>query len=223
MIPIFLGVASLLGIGAYFLFSNFSTVKGKTILILGERGVGKTLLSNFLAKGEIPKEFEQTQTPQRFSGEMVKLKDLEFKLKEIIDVPGSESSIETWKKEYQSSDLIIYLFRLDLLNAPFNNGEETLKRMQKDARRLETWRERDSSNKESPRVTILVGTHLDKDVTYKKENYKDYEDSVSKKIREVKIRLKATDLIIGSMQNQETTQKLVGHMMHIANNKLEKN
>ncbi len=102
---------------------------GKSIAIIGARGVGKTHLCKFLLEGEIPEEYEQTTEPKKFSGRKFKLDELKLKIDDIIDVPGSKDYYKIWEQNCKCAKIFFYLVKSYEI---FDNNEATISRIKTD-------------------------------------------------------------------------------------------
>ena len=94
-----------------------TALKGKRLAVLGARNVGKTCLIKFLTTGSIPSEYRQTSKKEPTSARRFKLEDLDLKIKESFDIPGSKDAYIQWKELHDQADLIFYLLRADRLIA----------------------------------------------------------------------------------------------------------
>src|SRR4051812_38292644 len=56
-------------------------LKGKSLAVLGARGVGKTHLITFLTSGSIPAEYKQTVAPEKMTARRFHLKELDLRLR----------------------------------------------------------------------------------------------------------------------------------------------
>jgi GTPase SAR1 family protein len=131
-------------------------LKGKKLAVLGARTVGKTSLVTFLSSGSIPEKYRQTLAPEKASARRVQLKDLDLKVADTLDVPGSKDAYAEWKKLHDQSDVVLYLLRADRLIA----GDAAVEtRVRDDLRHIGGWLEA-----RSPRPPLfIVGTHCDLD------------------------------------------------------------
>tara|TARA_R110002020_G_scaffold37705_5_gene113692 strand:+ start:10936 stop:11616 length:681 start_codon:yes stop_codon:yes gene_type:complete len=151
-------------------------LKGKRITVLGERGVGKTTLVQFLTSGTLPTDVAQTLAPEKNPGRRFALKDLDLKVKDITDVSGSEDAYAEWKKQVLGADMILYLLRADLVN---QDDPAVTKRTLKDLKHLGDWLE---GTKRRPRL-FIIGTHCDLDEKFKRlspANKGDYLDEFTR-------------------------------------------
>lgn len=123
--------------------------KGKRIVILGERGVGKTVLRRFLSTGEFISEYRQTLVPETHPARSFNLEDLKLHVDAGLDVPGGEDQHKVWKDLFASAHYCFYMVRGDLLLA--GHGE-TKERFELDIDLLSAWKKQYSGIK----VALLV-------------------------------------------------------------------
>jgi hypothetical protein len=134
-------------------------LKGKRLAVLGARGVGKTHIIQFLHTGSIPAEYKQTVAPDPVSARRFQLKDLDLKIKAILDLSGDKAAYADWKEQAGQAHVIFYLLRADHLIAR-NAAVEA--RVSEDLRHIGEWlRARPSK----PRLYI-IGTHCDLDSNF---------------------------------------------------------
>jgi hypothetical protein len=142
--------------------------KGKSLLLMGPEGSGKTTLRSFLTDGTIPKEHFSTAGMQKgVPKEDVKLGDLKLKIEAIWDPAGDGDAIRTWHEKAQQVDVLIYLVNLAEATDP-----AYVKRVRRDTGQLHLWSLGDELKAGSR--TILVVTHLDRH-----EGFRGDVDSVS--------------------------------------------
>lgn len=213
------GVGVVIAIAIDELIKRFS---GKKIAIIGERCTGKTKMWDFLSSGTISSQYIQTQTPERVNIKAFPLKDLNLKLKEIqTDVPGGWDFLESWINLAKESDYVFYLFRLPCFYhskdcksiCPFKNlvhcgGKmDYLKKFELAINKI--------NNEKLADRTILVGTfsdYVDDYVKLEKEGkggnfYERFIRSIDN-YRMINI-LKEFKIVLGSLKDSESTQKLV--------------
>lgn len=148
-------------------------VKGKKIVVLGGRGVGKTTLLKYLINGEITGNYEQTigkhKIDKPFSleklGWIIKNKNIR-----ATDVGGSEDHYAEWKVLAKDTDFIIYLFNVkDWLNNPekfepkFYNEINVIKDIIAENKNIEV---------------MGVGTHIDLDENYSLSHFSQYRNKI---------------------------------------------
>ena len=130
-------------------------LKGKRLAVLGARAVGKTHLLQFLTTGSIPEGYKQNPS-QKTAPRRFQLKELDLKIKEGIDVPGSPDAYAEWKELHDQADIVFYLLRADHLIAGDDDVEH---RVRADLRHIGGWLE---ARKPRPRF-FIIGTHCDLD------------------------------------------------------------
>lgn len=120
--------------------------KGKKIVVLGTRGVGKTTLIEFLFNGHLPESYQQTVRPTNAKGRRFSLKDLQLDVdvKSTIDLPGSKDYYSDWKKAVLSSDVVIYLARTDEI---LSNDVKKNRLIINEIRHIRSWISESSQNK----------------------------------------------------------------------------
>lgn len=183
---------------------------GKQIAVLGARGAGKTHLIKFLTTGSIPAEYKQTLAPEKTIERRFQLKELDLRIKATLDVSGDKAAYDEWKELHDKADIVIYMFRADLLI----KGDPILEaRISDDMKHISDWLD---ARKDQPRF-FLIGTHCDLDPEYSKINKDrlgDYVDNFRKLPIVSKIiawagGTKDVKLILGSMSTIEETEVLV--------------
>ena len=183
----------------------------KKLAVLGERGVGKTVLIKFLTEGILQKDYIQTLDPEKTASNDFELKDLKLVIEESKDVPGSIENWGDWKDLTQQADIVLYLLRVDKLQAGDKHTEERIKR---DMGQIGKWL------KESPKELplFIIGTHCDlltPDLTRLPENkIGDYESELRRMsiLKEIARRgggLNKVRFIFGSLKSKDTTELLV--------------
>ena len=128
----------------------------KRFSILGERSTGKTKLFEFLTTGTLSKEYVQTLYPKETIENDLEIKDLELKIEESRDVPGSSHFRGAWKDITQEADIILYLLRVDKL---VKKDKATEERVESDMRQIGKW----LKDKDQEVPLFIVGTHCDLD------------------------------------------------------------
>lgn len=130
--------------------------KGKSLLLMGPEGSGKTTLCSLLTDGRIPKEYFATAGMQKgVPNEDIKLGDLNLKIDAIWDPAGDRDAIGIWHEKAPQVDVLIYL-----VNFAEASNPEYVARVRRDTRQLRDWRRRDELKDHSR--TIVVVTHLDR-------------------------------------------------------------
>ena len=193
-----------------------AALKSKRFAVLGERGVGKTALINFLTKGTLSKDYIQTLDPENTASNNFKLKDLKLRIKKSKDVPGDADFYPEWEDIVRNSDIVLYLLRSDKLMVGDQYTEE---RVKQDMGQIRKWLE--ENPKKFP--LFIIGTHCDRtdpDLTcLSKNEIGDYED----KLRGMPILQEIASLggggrkvrfIFGSLKSEETTKRLVYRIIY---------
>ncbi len=184
-------------------------IKGKRLAVLGERGVGKTVLMDFLIQGTLRKEYVQTLYPKKTIPNDLKLKDLKLRIKKSTDVPGSEDFHAQWEDLTRKSDIVLYLLRVDMME-----DEDTQERVKRDMGQIESWL------RESPKKfpLFIIGTHCDltdTDFTKLPKHQKgDYVDDLRRRpifrsIEQIAGGGGRVRFAFGSLRSQNTTEDLV--------------
>jgi hypothetical protein len=188
----------------------------KRVAVLGERGVGKSHLLQFLATGSIPASYKKTSKPEKVGSRRFALKDLNLKLRDTRDLPGDEDFRGEWKQAYDSADLVLYLVRADRLLA---GHEATEVRAREDLQQLEMWRK--EADGARPRL-FIIGTFCDEDPAFLKvddQNYAEYAD----RFRRLPIMTELVarggghaevKVVLGSMNNTQGTEALVYQLFY---------
>lgn len=199
-------------------------LKGKQLAVLGARGVGKTHLITFLTSGSIPSEYKQTVTPGKASSRRFQLKDLDLKIKDLLDVAGSKDAYGEWNKlvlgqsagpkgsppKAEPADVIFYLLRADRIIA----GDAVVEaRVRDDLRHIGSWLE----DLPSRPLFFIIGTHCDFDADFANlpaDKLGDYVDRFRK--LPIVAELVAwgggsqrVQVVLGSMKTLEATEALV--------------
>ncbi len=186
-------------------------LEGKKLAVFGERGVGKTVLINFLTKGKLSEEYTQTLDPEKTEANDFELEDLRLRIKESIDMPGDPDFYADWKKLSQDVDVVLYLLRADKLLVGDKRTEERVKR---DIGQIGKWLK--ESPKEFP--LFVIGTHCDlttPDLTRLPEDkIGDYGDKLRGMpiFREIALRSGGRSkvrFVFGSLKSKNTTECLV--------------
>lgn len=183
----------------------------KPLTILGERGVGKTHLAQYLEHGSVPTATQKTSTRQKSRKISVKIAQLSYTLRTIHDLPGDKDFYGQWEESYNASEYIFYLVRADKL---FAGDTATERRIRNDAEHMSTWRDALPNSK---KTLIVVGTFADKDPSFNgaaSYDYADYKDRFSKidVVREFISRnggLSEVRTVVGSMVDATSTKALV--------------
>lgn len=185
-------------------------LKGKRIAVLGARGVGKTHLVKFLSTGSIPAEYKQTVAPEKASSRRFKLKDLDLKIKESLDVSGGKAAYAEWKEQHDQADVVFYLLRADRLIAGDSNVET---RVRDDLKHIGDWLK---SRTTRPHF-FIIGTHCDFDSEFQNitaDKIGDYADKFRRLPIVVELVARAggaqqAKVVLGSMKAVQDTEALV--------------
>ncbi|GEM_PF-1967817 len=204
------------GIAAYRLCPKIARWwKEKRIAVIGARTTGKTHLATFLVKGDVPAEFIQDALPIWLKRPIFKLQDLQLRVADILDTPGSTNFYPTWEHNCSEADIILYLVRA---NEVFAGNQDTMNRIRQDVKRIQSWLERRNPKP----LFFVVGTFCDLDHRFKgltKENFGNYHDEfaqqdIIKEISQLASRENGrAAVILGSMKDIIGTQRLVGDLL----------
>lgn len=187
-----------------------SKLKGRRLAVLGARGVGKTQLIKFLTTGTIPTEYKQTVAPQKNAERRFKLKELNLKIQETLDISGDKAAYAEWKELHDKADLVLYLLRADRLIA---GDKEVETRVRDDLRHIGGWRE----SREPNSRLFIVGTHCDRDAEFVKlsaDKRGEFTDKFHKLpvVSELLARAGGAHnvkVVLGSMKTIQNTEELV--------------
>lgn len=186
-------------------------LRGKRLAVLGERGVGKTTLIQFLTTGTIPEEYEQTTNPEQTDARRFKLKNLSLNIKKSLDVSGDKTEYDKWKLVIEDSDIVLYLLRVDKL---MKGDKHTKGRIQEDMNQISRWLEK--NKKKFP--LFIIGTHCDRtdpDFTkLPKDEIGDYVDRVRrmpsfKHIERIGRKTNNVSVVLGSLKTIRDTERLI--------------
>jgi hypothetical protein len=207
--------------------------KGKKIVVLGEKEVGKTHLIQFLCTGSIPSEYNTTGDPQKYDQRRFFLKNLELDIHEIVDFSGDQMWYQVWEKYFNGAEVILYLFRADRLfsnNSISTSGqkenekiEKTYQRIEQDIYQFMKWEKENGKEryknflflkKKSVAHIIAIGTHCDliEGFSAKNPNEKNlfYNELVkTKSFLPLRNYFSYTKILLGSMEGSTTTEDLV--------------
>ena len=183
---------------------------GKDVAVLGAPGVGKSHFIKFLTSGSIPTEYKQTVAPEKAAGRRLQLRDLDLKIKNMLDVGGGIEARGQWLKQVARADIVFYLLRADLIISQDAAVEE---RVLSDARHIKDWLK---GRKPRPALCI-VGTHCDHNSSFRGQFDNCHGDYVRRfRKRKVVHRLlmecggvSQVLLVIGSMKTVQSTEELV--------------
>ncbi len=189
---------------------------GKKIAVLGARGVGKTHLIEFMTTGSIPVTYHQTVAPRKTPSRRFQLKDLDIKIKPIVDIGGAVEARGSWQQQVNDADIIFHLFRADQFMPGVQENKKEISRVLDDAQHIHDW----IKEKKKSRTVFLIGTHCDQDPAFRgatHERYGDYVDKFRKlqAIRDLVLHHGGEalhHLIVGSMKSEEDTERLVAEI-----------
>lgn len=188
-----------------------AALTGKRFAVLGERGVGKTVLINFLTKGTLSQDYIQTLDLKKTASNYFKLKDLKLSIKQSKDVPGDTDFFALWEDIVQNSDIVLYLLRADKLMAGDKYTEERVKR---DMGQIGEWLK--GNPKKFP--LFIIGTHCDltdPDLTKLPKNERGYYEDKLRKMptfQEIVLRGgggRKVRFVFGSLKSKDTVERLV--------------
>jgi uncharacterized protein (DUF697 family) len=194
--------------------------KSKSVIALGEEGAGKTTLSQFLQKGSIDGKYMRTTAPQKLEGRQFQLKNLNLKIKQILDFPGSniavggawkDSVVESWN-DNPDANLVLYLVRAHFLK---RQNRQTIHRVENDLKHIGHWL---SLVRRKPACFFIVVTHCDLDQDYRdfkeQERLGEYEDA----FRKIPVIMNGVlacggwnrvKIAVGSLKTEESAAELV--------------
>ena len=195
--------------------------QGKQVAVLGAPGVGKSHFIKFLTSGSIPTEYKQTVAPEKAAGRRLHLRDLDLKIRSMLDVGGGIEARGQWQHQFAQADIVFYLLRVDRI---ISGDAEIEARVLSDAKQINGW----LKDRKSRPALCIVGTHCDRDPSFRGQFDNSHGDYVRVfRQRQVVHRLlmqcggtKQTQLVIGSMKTIESTEDLVFAVFnHIMANK----
>lgn len=200
-------------VSGYAIYRNWRKIvrlfRGKKVAVLGKRGVGKSRLIEYLTNGTVhaTEKYKQTLAPVEAKGRKFDIRDLQLKLRETLEVPGSTDAYKVWKDLFDDSDLVFYLFRVDQIR---KNDAEAVQRIVEDTKQIRQWI--DEKKRDCPTV-IIIGTFCDQDPEYMEQTPStigNYQDRFMKTdvIKTAVRYLNAEWWILGSMLNLESTEDL---------------
>lgn len=183
---------------------------GKHVAVLGARGVGKSHLIKFLTTGSIPAVYKQTVAPEKTESKRLQLKELDLKIKSMLDMGGAVEARAQWQKQVEQADIVFYLFRADqVLSGNVEAGE----RIVSDGRHLGEWLK---SREPRPKLCV-IGTHCDHDPSFRGQVDSHHGDYVSRIRKLPSIHrmlmlcggMSQLSLVVGSMKTTEATENLL--------------
>lgn len=186
-------------------------LKGRKIVVLGERGVGKTRLIRFITSGELTEGYQQTIGTEATASNRLSLSNLELNIKKSVDVPGATGAYAEWKAAFDGADIVLYLVRADRL---VGGDAKVEARTRADMKHIKQWLE--ARGKSRPHF-VIVGTHCDLDkkfATISDDKAGDYVDGFRK--LPIMSELMAlgggtylTKLALGSLSTHDGAERLV--------------
>jgi hypothetical protein len=185
----------------------WAAVMGKSLAVLGARGVGKTHLYKFLTSGSISPDYSQTTIGIKMSPRRFKLDTLNISIKEGMDVSGDEAAHAQWKELVGSADIVCYLMRADLI---LNNDVATKKRVKADINAIHVWLE-EREKRGRRQDFFIVGTHCDYVDGYTSstdDRHGDFVDIFNKhqSVRDVFFDAGGREMVKLALGSMETTQ-----------------
>lgn len=204
MLPLVLPLIPFLG-GPLVIWILRKYFGGKKIVVLGQRGVGKSTMVDYLEKGFLVVPV-QTLATRKIHNIKIKIRDLKLTLRECVDLPGSQDSYIEWQKKFSEADFALYFVRADRV---FSNDSRAIERAVIDMRHIKEWK--DNVKKK----IVIVGTFFDQvDSLYDIDDAKftDYQSEFIDKLPALRA-LGGGDpsvkFVLGSMETKERTEKLV--------------
>lgn len=187
------------------------SLKGKRIAVVGARGVGKTQLLSYLARGELPSQPGQTLLPAKMPARHFKIAGRDVPLKSMLDLSGDTSNYLEWRRLIKKADITLYLIRFDLLAA---DDADHKKRVSDDAQHI-----REMVGEAKP--IVIVGTHCDLDPRFGQvtpESIGTYSDMFRRNttVYEVALRIGKPERIryaFGSLKTLDSSQRLAAAIL----------
>lgn len=181
------------------------SLSGKRVAVLGERHVGKTVLLNFLSKGEIPDEYMQTLLPEKVAARRLALGELKLNLKATRDLPGGHDAVGDWKTLHDEADFVLYLVNAQRVNQ---------QRVRRDLGLLEAW----ADAAKCPPKLVLIVTHMDMNPSYVSTppsgmgNFRDLfvKHNLDAGLSQLTAR---PPILLGSLADENQTAKLVANLI----------
>jgi hypothetical protein len=213
LIPVFIALSVGIGGGAI-ATSNWETIiyalKGKTIVVLGARSVGKTTLLKYMEKGIPGGEYKQTLGKQEIKRTHITLNTLNIRLKKTNDVSGDKAAYGVWKKLFKEADLVLYVIRTDRL---LEHDSDMERRAEDDLKQIHDWIKEYNSRKQF----FIVGNHWSSDSVFKNltpDKIGDYEDRfrklpVVKKMTQLAGGNTVVKFALGSLATEKDSDNLI--------------
>lgn len=157
-IPAVLAVIAILAAagGVALALKRWPSLLGKSVLVIGNTGSGKTTLVHFLLEGAIPAQTWKTaNTTTHEPDHDIELGDLKLEVERIWDTAGDERiTWEAWHQKAKEADVVLYLIHGG--KATTADHSEIIRR---DAQQIALWsREREARPEFA---VVLVVTHCD--------------------------------------------------------------
>lgn len=200
-ILICLGIGSLVGGGGAVVILKWNEIvtllTGNRIAVLGARETGKSTLLDYIARKILRERYNATTAPKNVASTSYTADGIEFLLKDTIDVGGGEDDVALgWKQRIDKSDIIFYLFRVDLLVGAESQAIE--KRILSDLAAIRTF----INNEKKKKPVILIGTHSDLD-----QDFPDSKIADSSKAAQYEAKIKKLPLV-EKMQSLATVNQV---------------
>jgi hypothetical protein len=179
---------------------------GKSVAILGARGVGKTALLSTLQHGDLPNR-SITSGELGFDGKF----SMEVNGKTVAfdtprDLAGNDADVgfKRWKEAFLGADYVWYVFRADLIA---QGDSETIERVSGHLNRFKDWM---LSSKAGHPSIVLIGTHADNAPEYGHDAAA-FAEMVrsSAAIKLGLVKLNHAGLVVGSLSTINEAKKLV--------------
>ena len=136
-------------------------------------------------------------------------KPITITVKEGIDVSGNKAAYASWQRVAKSADILLYLFRADLI---LQKDDELVERMKADASQMRKWLKKRGDDRP---LVYLIGTHCDLDDDFDKvedeEAVEYYLDTFGDNpaIKDAARKTKADAVILGSLIDEARARGLV--------------
>lgn len=133
------GAVSLVAAGAtYFYWKDIKRkVRGKTMMVMGPRGCGKTTIGFLLENNRLPPEAIETKMNGTFKAKKFDFSDLNIIVNQVDDMPGNnEARKSKWKPHFEKCDFAMYVLRSDLF---LQGDKDHISRVEKDVKDIKEW------------------------------------------------------------------------------------